>query len=45
MLKSFPQKIFFLHHGDPDARKWFAEALAPTGAEIIDPAPLQFYET
>ena len=38
-------KNIFLHHGDPDARKWFAEALAPTGAEIIDPAPLQFYET
>ncbi len=39
-----PSNIF-LQHGDPDARKWFANELSPIGAKIINPSPLQFYET
>lgn len=38
-------KNIFLHHGDPEARTWFAHALEPIGAKIINPEPLQFYET
>ncbi|MBT5715952.1 MAG: MBL fold metallo-hydrolase [Opitutae bacterium] len=38
-------KNIFLHHGDPKAREWFADALKPIGANIINPEPLQFYET
>jgi Cft2 family RNA processing exonuclease len=38
-------KNIFLHHGDPEAREWFANALQPIGAKIINPEPLQFYET
>ncbi len=38
-------KNIFLHHGDPEAREWFTNALAPIGAKIINPEPLQFYET
>lgn len=38
-------KNIFLHHGDPDAREWFTNALEPIGAKIINPEPLQFYET
>ena len=43
-LKSLCQKTF-LHHGDADARKWFAESLKKTNAKIIDPKPLEIYET
>lgn len=38
-------KNIFLHHGDPEAREWFTNALEPIGAKIINPEPLQFYET
>lgn len=38
-------KNIFLHHGDSEAREWFTNALAPIGAKIINPEPLQFYET
>jgi Cft2 family RNA processing exonuclease len=38
-------KSIFLHHGDPDARAWFSQSLSDTGANIIDPEPLQTYET
>ena len=38
-------KTIFLHHGDPDARTWFMESLSESGATIIDPEPLQTYES
>jgi Cft2 family RNA processing exonuclease len=38
-------KNIFLHHGDPEAREWFTNALEPIEAKIINPEPLQFYET
>lgn len=38
-------KTIFLHHGDPESREWFAQALAQTGAKIINPEPLKIYET
>ena len=41
----FMPKNIFLHHGDPEAREWFAHALQPIGAKIFNPEPLQFYET
>ena len=43
--KKLSPKNIFLHHGDPEAREWFAHALQPIGAKIINPEPLQFYET
>ena len=42
--KLMPKNIF-LHHGDADARKWFEESLRKTNAKIIDPKPLEIYET
>ncbi len=48
-LVAYAQKLapknIFLHHGDPEAREWFTNALEPIGAKIINPEPLQFYET
>ncbi len=48
-LVAYAQKLspanIFLHHGDPEARSWFADALHSTGAKIINPEPLKFYET
>jgi Cft2 family RNA processing exonuclease len=48
-LVAYAQKLspanIFLHHGDPEARSWFANALQSTGAKIINPEPLKFYET
>lgn len=38
-------KTIVLHHGDPNARAWFSDALSDHGAKLIDPEPLQTYET
>ena len=38
-------KTIFLTHGDPGAREWFMESLKDSGAKIINPEPLTFYET
>jgi len=43
--KKLSPKTIFLTHGDSDARKWFIDPLKETGAKIIDPSPLTFYET
>ena len=43
--KKLSPKTIFLHHGDPESREWFAQALEPTGAKIINPEPLKIYET
>ena len=43
--KKISPKTIFLHHGDPESRKWFAKELSGLGAKIIDPEPLQIYET
>ena len=48
-LVAFAQKLspktIVLHHGDPEARDWFAQTLSGNGTQIIDPAPLKTYET
>ena len=38
-------KTIFLHHGDPEAREWFSQALSGNPAQVIDPEPLRQYET
>lgn len=37
-------KTIFLHHGDPEARDWFREALCKNHNHVIDPQPLKQYE-
>ncbi len=39
-------RTIVLHHGDPEARRWFAEQLAdaPYQPEVIDPVPGKTYE-
>ena len=43
--KKISPKTIFLHHGDPNARAWFLDALSDQGAKLVDPKPLQTYET
>jgi Cft2 family RNA processing exonuclease len=45
LAKKLSPKTILLHHGDPEARDWFASSLSPLGAQIIDPEPLLTYET
>ncbi len=37
-------KTIFLHHGDPEARKWFMENLSGNHDQVINPEPLKQYE-
>ena len=45
LAEKLSPKSIFLHHGDPESRDWFSQALEPLKARLFDPQPLKTYET
>lgn len=45
LAEKLSPKSIFLHHGDPESRDWFSQALKPLNAQLFDPQPLKTYET
>ena len=45
LAEKLSPKSIFLHHGDPESRDWFSQALEPLKARLVDPQPLKTYET
>jgi Cft2 family RNA processing exonuclease len=45
LAEKLSPKSIFLHHGDPESRDWFSQALEPLNSQLFDPQPLKTYET